>query len=49
MTASHNPSFGRYAFATHVAPAALYIAAVFYGGLIRMAALPEVGPVPPEK
>jgi hypothetical protein len=38
-----------FAFATHVAPAILYAAALFYGGLIRMAELPEFGPVPSDK
>jgi VanZ family protein len=49
VTASHDTSISRYAFATHVAPAAIYVAAIFYGGLIRMATLPEVGPVPTDK
>jgi hypothetical protein len=36
-------------FATQVAPAILYAAAIFYGGLIRMAALPQVGFVATDK
>ncbi|HEY3664961.1 MAG TPA: VanZ family protein [Polyangiaceae bacterium] len=36
-------------FAVHVGPALLYIGAIFYGGLIRMRALPEVGFVPTDK
>ncbi len=49
VTALYDSSINRYALATHVAPVALYVAAIFYGGLIRMAALPEVGPVPTDK
>jgi len=36
-------------FATQVAPAVLYTAAIFYSGLIRMRELPEVGFVPTDK
>ncbi len=50
MTASYQPPLSRpVAFTTHVAPAAAYVTAVFYGGLIRMAALPQLGPVPADK
>jgi VanZ family protein len=38
-----------FAFATHVLPAFGYASAIFYGGLIRLAALPEVGFVPTDK
>ncbi len=37
------------AFATQVVPAAVYVTVMFYGGLIRMAPLPELGPVPADK
>ena len=36
-------------FATHVVPAAAYASAIFYGGLIRIGALPEVGFVASDK
>ena len=36
-------------FATHVLPAALYSSVIFYGGLIRIGALPEVGFVASDK
>jgi VanZ family protein len=36
-------------FAIQLGPAVLYIGAIFYGGLIRMRALPEVGFVPTDK
>ena len=36
-------------FATHVLPAALYSSAIFYGGLIHIGALPEVGYVATDK
>ena len=36
-------------FATHVLPAAAYASAIFYGGLIRIGALPEVGFVATDK
>ena len=38
-----------FTFATHVLPAALYSSAIFYGGLIRIGALPEVGFVASDK
>lgn len=37
------------AFATQVLPSVLYAAALFYGGLIRLAALPQVGFVSTDK
>ena len=37
------------AFSFQVLPAVTYAAAIFYGGLIRMRALPEVGFVPTDK
>ena len=37
------------AFATHVLPAGAYASAIFYGGLIRIGALPEVGFVASDK
>jgi VanZ family protein len=37
------------AFATHVLPALAYVGALFYGGLIRLPALPEVGFVASDK
>jgi len=37
------------AFATHVLPAVGYASAVFYGGLVRMGALPQVGFVASDK
>ena len=51
MTVSYDSAFSRrsLSFATQVAPAILYTSALFYGGLIRMAALPEVGLVPTDK
>jgi VanZ family protein len=36
-------------FATHVLPAAAYASAIFYGGLIRIGALPQVGFVASDK
>ena len=36
-------------FVSHVVPAVVYVAAVFYGGLSRMRALPEVGFMPTDK
>jgi VanZ family protein len=36
-------------FAIHLGPAALYVGAIFYGGLIRMRELPELGFVPTDK
>ena len=42
---AHRPT----AFATHVLPAAVYASAIFYGGLIRLAALPEVGFIATDK
>ena len=33
----------------NVAPAVAYTAAIFYGGLIRLGALPEMGPIPTDK
>lgn len=38
-----------FAFATQVLPAVAYVSAVFYGGLIRIGALPEVGFVATDK
>ena len=50
MTVSHGPARSRsLSFATQVAPAILYTAAIFYGGLIRMRALPEGPFVPTDK
>jgi VanZ family protein len=43
---SHNR---RMAFATQVLPAAIYASALFYGGLIRLPVLPEVGFVASDK
>ena len=37
------------AFTTHVLPALAYASAIFYGGLIRIGALPEVGFVASDK
>ncbi|MEO7035396.1 MAG: VanZ family protein [Polyangiaceae bacterium] len=37
------------AFSLHVLPAVAYVAALFYGGLIRMGELPELGFVPTDK
>lgn len=37
------------AFATHVLPAAAYASVIFYAGLIRIGALPEVGFVASDK
>ncbi|MEI9939948.1 MAG: VanZ family protein [Pseudomonadota bacterium] len=37
------------AFVTHVLPAVAYTSAIFYGGLIRIGALPEVGFVATDK
>jgi VanZ family protein len=39
----------RLAFASQVLPAIAYTLALFYGGLIRLGALPEVGFVPTDK
>jgi len=36
-------------FVSHVVPAVLCVAAIFYGGLIRMRELPEVGFMPTDK
>ena len=36
-------------FATHVLPAASYASAIFYGGLVRIGKLPEVGFVATDK
>jgi len=51
VTVSYDPARSRrsLSFATQVAPAILYAAAIFYGGLIRMRELPEVGVVPTDK
>ncbi|HEX3854303.1 MAG TPA: VanZ family protein [Polyangiaceae bacterium] len=51
MTVSYDSAQRRrsLSFVTHVAPAILYAGAIFYGGLIRMAALPEVGFVATDK
>ena len=51
MTIPYDPAHGRrsLSFATQVAPAVLYTAAIFYGGLIRMRELPQVGVVPTDK
>jgi hypothetical protein len=51
VTVSYDSAHSRrpLSFATHVAPALLYAGAIFYGGLIRMAALPEVGFVATDK
>jgi len=51
VTVSYDSASSRrsLSFATQVAPAILYASALFYGGLIRMAALPEVGFVPTDK
>ena len=51
VTVSYDPVRSRrsVSFATQVVPAILYAAAIFYGGLIRMRELPEVGVVPTDK
>ena len=51
MTASHDSvSLNRgVAFATQVIPAVVYTSALFYGGLIHLDALPEVGFMPTDK
>jgi VanZ family protein len=51
VTVSYDPAPSRrsLSFVTQVAPAILYAAAIFYGGLIRMGELPEVGVVPTDK
>jgi VanZ family protein len=41
--------FRRFALVGNVAPAALYVGALFYTGLIRLAQLPEVGFMPTDK
>jgi VanZ family protein len=45
-TASRARTFG---FVTQVLPAAAYVIAIFYGGLIRLGDLPETGFVPTDK
>lgn len=51
MTASYDtgPPNRSLSFASHVLPAAIYAGAIFYGGLIRIGALPEVGFVATDK
>lgn len=51
MTASHDSvSLNRgLAFTTQVVPAIAYTSALFYGGLIQLGALPEVGFMPTDK
>jgi VanZ family protein len=51
VTVFYDPARSRrsLSFVTQVAPAILYAATIFYGGLIRMRALPEVGLVPTDK
>lgn len=51
MTATYDlpPANRRIAFATQVVPAAAYAGVIFYGGLIRMGELPEVGFVATDK
>jgi VanZ family protein len=51
VTVSYDSALNRrsFSFATQVAPAILYASAVFYGGLIRMRELPELGLVPTDK
>jgi hypothetical protein len=50
VTASYDSTPKRpFAFATQVVPAVAYASALFYGGLIRMGELPEVGFVPTDK
>jgi VanZ family protein len=39
----------RLAFAADVTPATVYVCAIFYGGLIRLSKLPEVGFMPTDK
>jgi VanZ family protein len=48
---SIDPTFRnrRRALVTEVAPAAAYVGAIFYTGLIRLAKLPEVGLIPTDK
>src|SRR5450432_1240176 len=43
------PSSRRVAFTTQVVPATAYVSVVFYAGLIRLPALPEVGFVATDK
>jgi VanZ family protein len=51
VTIPYDPALSRrsLSFATQVVPAVLYTAAIFYGGLIRMRELPQVGFVPTDK
>ena len=50
MTSDANePRHRSFAFATQVLPAAAYTVALFYSGLIRIGALPEVGFVATDK
>jgi VanZ family protein len=51
VTSSYDPGLNRrsLSFVTQVAPAIVYTAAIFYGGLIRMRELPQVGFVPTDK
>lgn len=52
MTSTYDtalPSNRRVAFTTHVLPAVVYTSAIFYAGLIRLPALPEVGFVATDK
>lgn len=46
---AHEPLHRPVAFFTHLLPAAVYASAIFYGGLIRIGALPEVASVPSDK
>jgi VanZ family protein len=43
------PADRRLLWITHVAPAVVYVGAIFYAGLIRLAKLPEVGFMPTDK
>lgn len=49
MTAQNLVPGRRVGFATQVVPAVAYAGAIFYGGLIRLGALPEVGFVATDK
>lgn len=46
---THGSSLRSVGFVTHVLPAASYASALFYGGLIRIGVLPEVGFVATDK
>jgi VanZ family protein len=46
---TNEPAHRPLTFATHVLPASAYVSLIFYGGLIRIGALPEVGFVASDK